>query len=71
VVESDEAQSPLDMAESKGSHSRKKKEDDPDVWFSKSLSYITRHGAEKEGLKVEKGPCLFAHTVVNLGSLIH
>ena len=31
------------------------KEGDTDTWLSKSLSYITRHGAEKEGLKVEKG----------------
>ncbi|KAL5463742.1 hypothetical protein EMCRGX_G032669 [Ephydatia muelleri] len=51
------------MATGRGKHS--KKEDPPDVKLSKFLSYICRHGAEKEGIPIRDGGFLNVHEVLS------
>ena len=49
-VKTDIAKHPSRNKSSNGTSSRQRREDPPDVKISKTLSYILRHGAAKEGL---------------------
>lgn len=53
------------MASNKGRGARSKKEDPPDVQLSKFLSYICRHGAEKEGVRMHEGGFLNVDEVLS------
>ncbi|XP_065833322.1 tRNA 2'-phosphotransferase 1-like [Oscarella lobularis] len=45
---------------------RKRKEDSPDVKLSKALSYLLRHGAEKEGIKLGDGGYAYLDEILKL-----
>ena len=50
AIKTDLAKHPSRNKSSNGTSSRQRREDPPDVKISKTLSYILRHGAAKEGL---------------------
>lgn len=49
-----------------GSKPRRRKEEPPDVKFSKFLSYICRHGAERRGLQVHDGGYVDVSAILGL-----
>lgn len=51
-IKTDLAKSATRTKSSNGTPSRQRREDPPDVKISKTLSYILRHGAAKEGLEM-------------------
>ncbi|KXJ29944.1 tRNA 2'-phosphotransferase 1 [Exaiptasia diaphana] len=52
------------MASNRGRGSRSTGRDNPDVKLSKALSYILRHGAEKEGLVLHEGGFVFVDEIL-------
>lgn len=46
-----------------------RREESPEVQFSKTLSYLLRHGAEKEGLKMRSDGFVLVSDILNVPSL--